>query len=546
MNLKSVFRRAAGMCLSATLLLAAVPLMTASAEDTTEKITFDHTPVKVACVGASTTEGTKGHSYPAYLQIMLGNGFEVRNFGYPGCSVIKNQAYSYIGTNTYYENSLAYGADIVIIDMGVNDAQPGFYNGGNNTFEQDYDELVSSYLNQPNQPLVLLSIGGRIYNGPSVWGHRDELITDFVMPAQQKIAEKYDLPTADLRGMLVAHDEYFDTDDGVHYTGPGYRAMAQLYYDELVKLIDMPEGEGSDGLIDPPNRSVDIGEYDGYRVLQWLKGQKQGFSYDSGTLAVSMGIEEGTVVKNLTIDVTYFWDWHAGGNDWWHFNTTDKDGLTAPSVDGSNPHDNGFGTFSQYGMQRGKWAVLSVSRDDQTLGSATGVDWSVNVGDFHAENSLYIRGYVITATLADGTQKSVTWGSPLLPADKTALEKALEIDVSDVEYTQDSYAAYVAARDAAKAVNDRGDATQEEVDAATQALTDAIDGLVVQPAFTLGDLDDSGEIDSSDARIVLQSAVGKVDLTDVQRMAADVNGDGEIDSSDARIILQVSVGKAEL
>ena len=61
--------------------------------------------------------------------------------------------------------------------------------------------------------------------------------------------------------------------------------------------------------------------------------------------------------------------------------------------------------------------------------------------------------------------------------------------------------------------------------------------------YTMGDVDNSDTVDSSDARMVLQYAVGKLGDDDIIVEAADVNHDDSIDSSDARMILQYTVGK---
>ncbi|MCL2488210.1 MAG: substrate-binding domain-containing protein [Oscillospiraceae bacterium] len=58
-----------------------------------------------------------------------------------------------------------------------------------------------------------------------------------------------------------------------------------------------------------------------------------------------------------------------------------------------------------------------------------------------------------------------------------------------------------------------------------------------------GDVDSSGGVDISDARLVLQHLVGKIILTKDQRRAADVNANGKVDIGDARLILQHIVGK---
>lgn len=60
---------------------------------------------------------------------------------------------------------------------------------------------------------------------------------------------------------------------------------------------------------------------------------------------------------------------------------------------------------------------------------------------------------------------------------------------------------------------------------------------------TAGDINDDGKVDTTDARLTLQYAVGKIELKDDALIAADVNGDGKTDTTDARLILQYAVGK---
>lgn len=62
-----------------------------------------------------------------------------------------------------------------------------------------------------------------------------------------------------------------------------------------------------------------------------------------------------------------------------------------------------------------------------------------------------------------------------------------------------------------------------------------------KPAYTLGDVNNDGKINSTDALLVLQYAVNTVSLDSAQQMAADVNRDGKINSTDALLILQYAV-----
>ena len=60
-----------------------------------------------------------------------------------------------------------------------------------------------------------------------------------------------------------------------------------------------------------------------------------------------------------------------------------------------------------------------------------------------------------------------------------------------------------------------------------------------------GDINGDGKVDTTDARLALQYAVGKIDLSAAQQTAGDVNGDGKVDTTDARLILQKAVGKID-
>lgn len=61
----------------------------------------------------------------------------------------------------------------------------------------------------------------------------------------------------------------------------------------------------------------------------------------------------------------------------------------------------------------------------------------------------------------------------------------------------------------------------------------------------VGDPNNDGKINSSDALVCLQHSVGKIKLTDSAFTAADVDKNGKINSADALKILQYSVGKIE-
>lgn len=61
--------------------------------------------------------------------------------------------------------------------------------------------------------------------------------------------------------------------------------------------------------------------------------------------------------------------------------------------------------------------------------------------------------------------------------------------------------------------------------------------------YTLGDVNQDGDINIRDVRMALEASLGKVQLTEEQKLVADVNKDGDINIRDVRLILEYSLNK---
>ena len=88
---------------------------------------FAQNAIRIACVGNSITAGARlphpeKNSYPAQLQQLLGNGYEVMNFGVSGRTVLRNCDRSYMATPLYKE-ALKSNPNIVFIKLGTNDSR---------------------------------------------------------------------------------------------------------------------------------------------------------------------------------------------------------------------------------------------------------------------------------------------------------------------------------------------------------------------------------------------------------------------------------------
>ncbi len=66
-------------------------------------------------------------------------------------------------------------------------------------------------------------------------------------------------------------------------------------------------------------------------------------------------------------------------------------------------------------------------------------------------------------------------------------------------------------------------------------------GFVFAAAYRLGDVDGSGSIGTTDARVLLKALVGMATLTAEQQAAADYNRDGKINTADAKAIMMRAI-----
>ena len=105
-------------------------------------------PLKVACIGNSITYGTGiadrlRDGYPAQLQRLLGEGYEVGSFGKPGACLLRRGFRPY-NEQQEYRDALAFAGDIVVIHLGINDTDPRAWPCYRDEFVSDYLQLIDS------------------------------------------------------------------------------------------------------------------------------------------------------------------------------------------------------------------------------------------------------------------------------------------------------------------------------------------------------------------------------------------------------------------
>lgn len=183
--------------------------------------------VKVACVGDSITAGyalqNPGvESYPAQLQVLLGSGYNVGNFGLSGATVQKRSDYTY-WNSWAYRGSLQFKPDIVVIMLGTNDSKPWNWNAVK--FDADYRALIAKYKGLSTQPRVYICLPPPVFT-PNPFGTAFDpaFVQNTLVPAVRAVATATGVTMIDNNTPLLDEPGLFS--DGVHPTTQGAGVIA--------------------------------------------------------------------------------------------------------------------------------------------------------------------------------------------------------------------------------------------------------------------------------------------------------------------------------
>ncbi len=173
--------------------------------------------IRVACVGDSITRGS---GYPAKLQALLGPKYEVQNFGADGATVSLNSSSPYMNV-TAFKKALSFNPDIVVIMLGTNDADPRVIQY-NNTFEDDYARLVSSFQSLNSDPQVWIAESPPIQNTSLTLSSQD--FSQTIIPHIENVAQNLNLPTINVYDSFQNYPTSYL--DGVHPDTDGATLIA--------------------------------------------------------------------------------------------------------------------------------------------------------------------------------------------------------------------------------------------------------------------------------------------------------------------------------
>lgn len=194
-------------------------------------------PVRVACVGDSITYGLrlidrKKDCYPAVLQRLLGDGYEVRNFGASSATVQESGNRPYT-RKAVYQESLAWQPDIVLLLLGTNDSKKKNWEGVD-SYMDAMRKTAASYKNLPSDPHIYVMTPPKAFSGYA--GINDSHIKE----ESEAILAQTDYPVIDLRAAFEDNRQLIGK-DGIHPNKEGAREIATRIAKTLQHGADLPQ-----------------------------------------------------------------------------------------------------------------------------------------------------------------------------------------------------------------------------------------------------------------------------------------------------------------
>jgi lysophospholipase L1-like esterase len=189
--------------------------------------------IKVACIGDSITDGdglqdrTK-EAYPAILSAILGEDYEVLNFGKSGATMMKNGDWPYWAKPAFGE-ALAFNPAIVIIKLGSNDAKPQNIPAHRGEYIEDLRAMVDTFSTLPSRPRIYLCKPVPAFENR--FHIIDSLLCSDVLPAIDIVAAEKDCRVIDLYTEFSDKQFYFP--DGVHPDKAGAAAIAEYIANKI-------------------------------------------------------------------------------------------------------------------------------------------------------------------------------------------------------------------------------------------------------------------------------------------------------------------------
>lgn len=190
---------------------------------------------RVACVGNSITYGMTladpaTESYPAQLQQMLGDGYEVGNFGKSGATLLRHGHRPYIAQEEWAK-AKAFKGDIAVIHLGVNDTDPRNWLYYRDEFVSDYLALIDTLRQEnPKCRIIIALLSPITYNHPRFESGTQQWQEE-IQEAIKTVARVGKAQLIDFHKPLYAYPQLIP--DAVHPNKEGATMLARTVYSAI-------------------------------------------------------------------------------------------------------------------------------------------------------------------------------------------------------------------------------------------------------------------------------------------------------------------------
>ncbi|WP_291125861.1 SGNH/GDSL hydrolase family protein [Flavobacterium sp. UBA6031] len=190
---------------------------------------------KVSCVGNSITYGyglsnPSTQSYPSQMQVLLGtSSWNVGNFGVSARTMLKKGDMPYWNEQSFID-AKNYLPNLVMIELGTNDAKSWNWNNRGSEFVSNYKEMITIFRGLTSKPDIWI---GLVPPGNNVsWNILGVVLKDSVNKRIKQVALQSGVGLIDIYDALGGNNTkwysstYFQT-DSIHPTTAGATIIAQ-------------------------------------------------------------------------------------------------------------------------------------------------------------------------------------------------------------------------------------------------------------------------------------------------------------------------------
>jgi acyl-CoA thioesterase I len=191
-------------------------------------------PIRVACIGDSITFGAgvmeATNRYPARLGLLLGQDYDVRNFGSNGTTMLDQGDFPYKHSDQFLK-AIAFVPDVVVIKLGTNDSKSSNFKKISE-FHTSAVSLVERFKALNPKVRILFAYPVPVV-GEGNFGINNEAVKEKIIPLIQQVADEKKLQIVDLYRVFSGREALLP--DRVHPNDEGARLIARAVYEAIIE-----------------------------------------------------------------------------------------------------------------------------------------------------------------------------------------------------------------------------------------------------------------------------------------------------------------------